>query len=118
MPLIFGWGTPAPPASRGLSLADIDSEDIRWLLTWQEARPSNDEFVDPSSAGGSHARCSSPRSVHPPDHHGSRDESKRERRTNQGPHVKACESAPHIGVIQVQRDSPELCELRHLPEDD
>ena len=34
------------------------------------------------------------------------------------PHVKTRQSASHLGVIEVQRDSPELCELRQLPQDD
>lgn len=34
------------------------------------------------------------------------------------PHVKSRESTLYIGVIQVQSDSPELCELCQLPEDD
>ena len=34
------------------------------------------------------------------------------------PHVKARKSASHISVIQIQRDSPELSELRQFPEDD
>ena len=34
------------------------------------------------------------------------------------PHVKTRERAPHLGVIEVQRDSPEVLELRQFPEDD
>lgn len=34
------------------------------------------------------------------------------------PYVESRKSAPHIRIIQVQRDSSELCELCQLPEDD
>ena len=34
------------------------------------------------------------------------------------PHMKTRKSAPHFGVVEVQRDSSELREFRQFPEDD
>jgi hypothetical protein len=30
------------------------------------------------------------------------------------PHMKACEDLPHIGIVEIERDSSELRELRQL----